>query len=249
MLEWLSSHWGGFWRSAPENVYSFIWWSILTAIAAAIVYAASLIISYFSPSAVSGKWRERLLVAAIALAIPLIATLAARTTRRISVSIRTWRQTRAAQIELREVRGYLTSTNDPNQRRLYAQLLPRAEAGIEACQGHLLCVWKWHSLNRCWFPTELNQPLDLIWSYHDSAPRNLLPGIYQWLNIFWISNLNQQVTLETNPIPVDSLSILNFTDTFRFDIRVTARNCEPVDISLRVRIGERWDIPEVLEKL
>ena len=153
------------------------------------------------------------------------------------------------QIELQEVRVRPAQTGDPTLKTLYVQVLPKCStpARIEDCRGHLLRVQKWDGAR--WVPTELNEPLDLIWSLHDSAPRILLPGIDQWLNVFWVSNVHQSMILQTAPVPMAAFSLLNFTDTFRFDIRVTGRDCAPADISLRVRIGNRWDVPEVIERL
>jgi hypothetical protein len=101
MGEWLSKHWRAFWRSGPDNIYTFIWWAILTAMVASVTYIALVAISslsYLFPHgssvvALAEKWKERFLIAGIALAIPLIATLTARAIRSMRAWIRTRKQT------------------------------------------------------------------------------------------------------------------------------------------------------------
>jgi len=75
-MEWLRRHWQAFWRSGPENVYTFVWWSALTAIVAGVLYIVSWTASL--PSV----WKDRFLAATVALAFPLVATVLARGIRR-----------------------------------------------------------------------------------------------------------------------------------------------------------------------
>jgi hypothetical protein len=71
MYQWFSKHWRAFWHSGPENLYTFIWWTIFSAILAAVGTAASWLLPHIisvSP-----------IVAAIAagLEIPLLAVFIA----------------------------------------------------------------------------------------------------------------------------------------------------------------------------
>ena len=64
----LRDHWHAFWRSGPENIYTFIWCGILGAIVTAGLYVGSLLLHL--PS----NWEDRFLSAFIALLLVLLAT-------------------------------------------------------------------------------------------------------------------------------------------------------------------------------
>ena len=46
-------------------------------------------------------------------------------------------------------------------------------------------------------------------------------------------------------IPLRAATIFFADAYFKLDIRVTAKECPPVDMSLEVRKGPRWDQPNV----
>src|SRR5271156_752458 len=69
MFEWLSKHWQAFWRSGPENLYTFIWWGILGTVVAAILAVASFILGLTS------KWQDRFISAFLALLVAVLATI------------------------------------------------------------------------------------------------------------------------------------------------------------------------------
>jgi hypothetical protein len=69
------------------------------------------------------------------------------------------------------------------------------------------------------------------------AQRTLTPGIDQRLNVLginreWILPTSQRGDLKAR-------SIFTPNDTFRLDVRVTAKECPPIDISIKVLVGEQ----------
>jgi len=79
MQEWFKRHWRAFWQSAPENIYSFIWYGSLTALVMLSGYIGSFLISYFVPQsfvivAIAERWKDRFIVAFVAVLIPTVAT-------------------------------------------------------------------------------------------------------------------------------------------------------------------------------
>ena len=74
MPEWLREHWQAFWRAGPENLYTFVWWSIFGAGAAAIFAAGSHLLGLAS------IWEDRFVSVFVAL---LLVALATWITRRI----------------------------------------------------------------------------------------------------------------------------------------------------------------------
>jgi hypothetical protein len=119
----------------------------------------------------------------------------------------------------------------------YLQILPRCltDSPVEQCQGHLLRVLVLKDDE--WKSTRSNEPLDLTWSTHDSAPRTLHPSIDQRLNVLWASNQNGFILAVQEPI--ETRWVFNADDTFCFDIAVTAKDCPPISISVRATITER----------
>ncbi len=126
-------------------------------------------------------------------------------------------------------------------------LIPKclADTPVEGCKGQLLRVLKWSEVPTGWVSTERDEPLDLIWSIHDNAlPRTLHPGVATRLNLVFITE-SRQVSLMGDRLPLRWSSVLNDTDTFRLDVRVTAENCPPADVSIGLKMGENWKKPAV----
>lgn len=132
---------------------------------------------------------------------------------------------------------------------IVVHLIPRCltDAPVEDCTGHLVRVLKWSESTRDWIPTEIDEPSDLVWSIHDDiSPRTLHPGIEKRLNLCWINQSRQIILL--GRIPLRWQQVFNDTDRFRFDVRITAKNCPPADGSIALRVGGDWKNPSV-EKL
>jgi hypothetical protein len=130
---------------------------------------------------------------------------------------------------------------------LYIQVVPKclSDAQVEECIGHLLSVKRLHDSD--WQPTEINEPLLLKWSNDDDClPKTIYPNVPRRLNVFAIHS-NQQFMMCTNVMPLRGTGTLNTTDTFRFHIKLTAKDCEPVDVALKVKIGSQWNKPELIK--
>jgi hypothetical protein len=79
MVEWLREHWCAFWRSAAENLYTFIWWAIFTAIIDLVLIAGSWILARAVPMSYAiarfaATWEERFLSGFVALLLAILAT-------------------------------------------------------------------------------------------------------------------------------------------------------------------------------
>jgi hypothetical protein len=138
------------------------------------------------------------------------------------------------------------SGGGPNAAAIYVQLVPTCltDAPVYECQGHLLQVCRWSSNKNDWEPTEMNEPVHLAWSHGDGSPITLQPGVPRRLNVFYMCNVGERRIMPAiDYIPLRAQSVFAVDDTFRFDIKVTARDCAPVDIRLRVRRGDQWDRP------
>lgn len=149
--------------------------------------------------------------------------------------------------EIKEFYIQPTPTSIPHESRVYIQVLPTCltEVPVSECRGHLLRVCKWSDAKNEWESTELNEPLNLAWSMHDASPLILQPGVGQRLNVCWIDNYGHIVPDIPTGLPLRSASVFNSTDRFRFDIRVTARDCPPVDVFVVVQMGNEWNRPLV----
>ena len=145
------------------------------------------------------------------------------------------------QFKLTECRVFSPTHMDTSVNSLWLQVLPQCITQVRAnkVKGYLLRVMSWS--NAGWQPTEFDQPLDLKWSLYDTRPRGLELGINQWLNVCWINNVEPTIHLETLPVPAAQSTLFQLNSSYRFDVRVSARNCPARDISLVVRLGATWD--------
>jgi hypothetical protein len=130
------------------------------------------------------------------------------------------------------------ATTDTDERRVYLQVVPLTKAPVEQCRGQLLRVKKWAGHD--WQSTELDHALSLVWSYGSASPLTLDPGVDARLNVFW-RNDKGQLSLETSPQTYAINSVFRSSDTFRFDLYITAKECLPIGLSLKVYFGEQWD--------
>jgi len=129
---------------------------------------------------------------------------------------------------------------------IVVHIIPKCltDAPVEGCKGYLLRVLRWSEDTKDWAPTEIDEPLDLLWSIHDDdLPRTLHPGIEKRFNLCWINQSHQVLLL--GRVPLRWQEVFNQTDQFRFDVRITAKNCPPVDASIGVRISDDWKSPSV----
>jgi len=149
-----------------------------------------------------------------------------------------------------DARVVKTPTNQPGLERVVAQVLVQCatDASLTDCRGHLLRVLKWSNSDKKWTPTDVDEPLDLLWSIIDEPVRTLQPGIDQQLCIFSIDSVRPTIAIwaARTPFRVSAtFERASPNDIFRFDIQVTARDCGPSNISLEVKSGDQWDKPTV----
>jgi hypothetical protein len=149
-------------------------------------------------------------------------------------------------MDVTETRIQETDTNISGLHRIYVQVLPicLTDAPISGAQGRLLRVWRWSNAQSDWEATKINEPLDLLWSNFDSAPRTLELGVDQRLNILWRDN-HGRMGVDVSGLPYRATDVLNTNDIFKFDIRVSSAECRPVDKSLRIKLSEKWNTVSV----
>lgn len=135
--------------------------------------------------------------------------------------------------------------NDPSRIHTFVQILPECttELPINNCSGHLLRVCKRASPEAEWETTQLNQPRALLWSWYDKEEMSVRQGIEQYLNVCCIDSVLGTIRPWTNVSPA-SLK-LDCIDMFRFDIRITADDCPPVDVVVAVKMEDDLNKPTV----
>lgn len=270
MGDWLKKHWLGFWRSGPENVYTFIWWGILGTILASVCYIGSLAISYLYPNAsISEKWRDRYLTATVALAIPLVATLTARLTRRIR-----WRRavrqksgpdkpvrlrfenrdpfvvvTETTQIAISGDGLQIQQVKGPN--RVYVRVFPECAQPVTNCTGYLLEICR--KVGDDWARTDFNEAWPLTWANYGTHSVTIQPGIGPYLDVFFIAEDEKRISpcIRHEGAPLRMLNLQSpevfksVQEHFRFKVQMIGS--EPVSdpIFLKARIGPHWERPIV----
>jgi len=146
-------------------------------------------------------------------------------------------------IVLGDIRVIPTDTNQPGVKKLYGQIHVTSTSGkrLTNCRGFLLRIEKWRDDK--WNETTCDEPIELLWSVLDQPLRTLEPGMHAQLNIFSIQNTMPGVIMPThNAIPIRCADVLNAQrgDVFKFDISVSADECVPAIVSLRV-VASEWD--------
>jgi hypothetical protein len=147
--------------------------------------------------------------------------------------------------KVEKVIAQLTDTEDKSITKIYLQVLPECltDVPIFECRARLLLVSKLDG-NRKWAPTEMNSPLKLGWDYYGYEPLTIEPGIGQRLNICWWDSHFTAVIPDVHPMPSKIRGILG-PGPFKFDIRMSAKDCTPVDFSVTVNLlGRKWDDPQ-----
>ncbi len=138
-----------------------------------------------------------------------------------------------------------TDTEVSTVTRIFLQVLPEcvAEAPVLECRARLLLVSQRNTKGE-WVPTEMNSPLKMDWDYYGHEPLAIEPGIGQRLNICWWDNHLTGVIPSVYPMPSKWRSIIG-PGTFKFDIRMSAKHCAPIDFYVTVNLlGTKWDDQE-----
>lgn len=125
----------------------------------------------------------------------------------------------------------------------YFQLQPRCltEGEVESCRGYLRKVERWSEGG--WEPTELNEVIPLQWSLgsQEGSPITLHPGLETRLNVFFVHSERKRITPCIHPMPLRALDVFfvangGRVNAFRFDIKVTAKDCSDADFYVTVHV-------------
>jgi hypothetical protein len=122
-------------------------------------------------------------------------------------------------------------------KRIYLQVLPQcaSDASVEECRGYLLRIMRW---NNGWVATEFDHALNLVWSFKDAKLESVTldPGVDKRLNVLWFDN-KFVWALEVYPQYAGIGTLALMKGPFRFDIRIFARDCVPIDLQLEIDLG------------
>lgn len=141
-----------------------------------------------------------------------------------------------------------TDTEDGNVTNLFIQIIPECltDSPVLGCRARLLQVSKKFEDDEDWRVTSMDSPLFLDWDYYGSGEFTLEPGIRQRVNVCWWSNRFRMIIPCVSPLPSKYRNVFNDFESFKFDIRITAKDCEPVDVSVLVSLRERpWNKPNI----
>jgi|ERR1700692_717267 len=150
--------------------------------------------------------------------------------------------------EISKVFPQVTETTDPHNPSLFVQVVIRCltDAPVYECSGHLLRVSSRFNPEEKWELTDMNAPLFLAWDYYGIRPRTLEPGIDYRLNVCFWSSANSFIVPAVEPLPQKYKSVFDSSDTFKFDVKVTAKDCASADVSVTVNTALRhWNEPVV----
>jgi hypothetical protein len=142
-----------------------------------------------------------------------------------------------------------TETEQKHVMNMFIQIIPTctSDAPVYECRGRLLRVCHRYADTDDWEVTRMDSPLFLEWDYYKSLPMTLEPGIRQRLNVCYWSSESRFIIPSVDPLPSKFRVVFDRLGDFKFDIRMTARDCKPVDIALIVRIDvtQAWNEPIV----
>jgi hypothetical protein len=215
-------HIGAYWSAVWDHAWE-IWWG-----AGVIGVICTALTLYYAPS----RWILGWVVAFVFLI----------------AGYYTWRPLHVRltpKFKVDKITAQLTPTNIVDDEKIYLQVVPEclSDAPVEGCHGTLLLVSTWNPATNRWIPTQMNAPLKLGWDYYGHDPLTLEPGIPQRLCVcFW--GRGTAIMPTVHPLPSKWLYMLG-PGPFKFDIRMRAKDCSPVDFSVTVNLlGRKWDDPE-----
>lgn len=146
-------------------------------------------------------------------------------------------------LAVKEFKVVVTPTTDSAETRVYVQVLPKCltEASVNKCKGRLLRVYKREDETKQWQMTAMDEPVDLEWSIHGFDELTVQQGSEPRLNVCFIA-LSTHRKRVRQIVPTISPNLLRWVDVFdcdgifKFDIKITAENCVPVDVFLTVSV-------------
>jgi hypothetical protein len=131
---------------------------------------------------------------------------------------------------------------------IYVQVDVRCltEAPVHECRGHLVRVRKKDSDQDQWEATEMNESLYMGWSHRGFEPLTLEPGAEPRLNICHWSSNSTEIIPEVKPLPLRAAYVFDSMGIFRFDVRITSKDCAPIDFWVSVSLDKcKWNEPVV----
>jgi hypothetical protein len=141
-----------------------------------------------------------------------------------------------------------TETEQKHVMNMFIQIIPTclSDALVYECRGRLLRVCHRHVDSDEWEVTRMDSPLFLEWDYYGSNAMMLEPGIRQRLNVCFWSSESRFIVPAVQPLPSKFRVVFDRLGEFKFDIRMTAKDCSPVNVALLVRLDlNKWDEPIV----
>jgi len=142
-----------------------------------------------------------------------------------------------------------TETEQRDEMNIFIQIIPAclSDALVYECRGRLQRVCHRYLEEDEWEVTRMDSPLFLEWDYYGSKPMTLEPGIRQRLNVCSWSKSRKFIVPAVKPLPSKFRIVFDRLGQFKFDIRVTAKDCKPVDVALIVQmdVTQAWDEPTV----
>ena len=137
----------------------------------------------------------------------------------------------------------------------YFQLLPRCltDANVEDCRGLLTSVEMYDGFKHSWETVE-SETMFLQWSHGDEStePESIIlySGAERRLNVFCLPNDNPEIRMCVFPYPVRFFTLFNRLGLrqireIRFNIRVVAKNCPPVDVVMTITLTNDTRRPNV----
>jgi len=97
-----------------------------------------------------------------------------------------------------------------------------------------------------WKTTKYNEALPLTWAILDHAsPIDIIQGKRQFLNVLFISK--NKIAIYGDSRPARAEDVFNFSDIFRVDVLISSDVGDVARLSLRLKVGENWQAPEILE--
>jgi hypothetical protein len=147
--------------------------------------------------------------------------------------------------KVEKIIAQITDTENPSVTNVFLQVLPECvtDAPVMECRARLLLVSQLNGRGE-WTPTQMNSPLKLGWDYYGYEPLTIEPGIGQRLNICWWDSRSTAIVPTVEPMPSKWRRIIG-PGPFKFDVRMSAKDCAPIDFSVTVNLlGRKWDDPE-----
>jgi hypothetical protein len=90
----------------------------------------------------------------------------------------------------------------------------------------------------------------LEWSHSDAEPITLYPHAERRLNVFFMHSSNREIRPSVSPYPARFLSMFNQLElrqikAVRFKIRIIAKYCRAVELSMKIQFGDDYSHPTV----